>query len=128
MSDLRYAVRMLRKRPGFVAIAVLTLALGIGANTTICNVVYAILVNPLPYPEADRLVSVWHRYEQRNRAFAHMTAISGASSNLSGFGEPERLQGTAATAGFSRPLASTRRRDVASRRRRISRGLTVLSS
>jgi putative ABC transport system permease protein len=118
MSDLRYAVRMLRKRPGFVAIAVLTLALGIGGNTTIFSVVDAILLNPLPYPEADRLVSVWHRYpgvnllqaavsvpgfldyEQRNRGFAHMTAISGASFNLSGFGEPERLQGTAATAGF----------------------------
>ncbi|HZN00180.1 MAG TPA: hypothetical protein VFB70_12340, partial [Pyrinomonadaceae bacterium] len=58
-KDLRYAVRSLLKRPGFAAITVLTLALGIGANTAIFSVIYSVLIKPLPFYRADRIVLLW---------------------------------------------------------------------
>jgi putative ABC transport system permease protein len=123
--DVRYACRTLRKTPGFVAAAVATIALGIGANTAIFSVVYAVLLKPLPYFQPDQIYNVevvvperrsqfaslpvtvqaYLEWRKANTAFAAMSALRPWECNLVGDGEPERLGGARVSANFFSFLA-----------------------
>ena len=118
MQDLRYALRTLRKQPVFTLVAVLTLTLGIGANTAIFSLLYQTLLRPLPYPSADRLVFIWNSYkginldqasvsipdylDRRTQAPAveDATLITGGTANLNEGGNPEQLRALAVTPSF----------------------------
>jgi putative ABC transport system permease protein len=123
LQDLRYGARMLLKNPSFTVVAVITLALGIGANTAIFSVVNAVLLQPLPFTEPDRLVWVWGNirnggnrasvspldyldYRAQNTTFEQFAATFSvpASFNLTGSGDPERLEGAVATGNFFQAL------------------------
>lgn len=121
LKDLRFGVRTLLKNPGFTTVAVITLALGIGANTAMFSVLYTYLFRTLPYPEPDRIVRVFRTsthsqtwshsaanfldLRERNDVFTHMVAFTGASPHLSEPGEPaERLRGMMVTGDFSPAL------------------------
>jgi putative ABC transport system permease protein len=115
MQDLRFSVRQMGKRPGFAALVVITMALGIGANAAIFSVLDAVLLKPLPYSHPEQLVKVWSRftgiglpndqnwvsapefrdYQQLNHSFTEMAALSSGSFNLGVKGSPQRIVGTA---------------------------------
>ncbi len=108
-QDVRYGMRMLFKNPGFAAIAILTLALGIGANTALFSVVNGVLLNPLPFPEPDQLYAVYYTtqafghssisypnfldWQKQNHSFSALGGFRSEDLNLTGSGEPERLHG-----------------------------------
>lgn len=125
LHDIRFAFRMLLKRPGFTLIVVLTLALGIGANTTIFSAIDAVLLNPLPYKDPERLMVVWETNKQlgpemwdrnevaignfldwrsRNQVFDQLGSLFYTDMNLSGMGEPERIKSCVVTANLFQVL------------------------
>ncbi len=125
LADARYAIRLLSKRPGFAAVAILTLALGIGATTAIFTVVYAVLLSPLPFRDAERLVSVritgrdaaiyplpdtdFLAWRAQNRTADAVAVFDEASTTITGDGAPERIPSSEVTDRFfdvlgARPL------------------------
>src|SRR6186997_3021037 len=119
MNDLKFAFRQLLKNPGFTAVTVLTLALGIGANTAIFSAVDAVLIRPLPYADAGRLVMIWddntrltgnrkffttppewQEWRRGNTVFTDIAASQPGDASLSNDGEPEQLPARKVSGNF----------------------------
>ena len=118
IQDVRYGLRTLRKRPGFTAVAVITLALGIGANTTTFSTVNAMLLKPFPFPNLDRIVTVWETapkqddnhlspapanfrdWSEQSTQFDQLAAVHGWDANLTGGSLAEHVEGSQVTANF----------------------------
>ncbi len=122
-KDLKFGIRMMMRSPGFTIVALVTIALGIGANTAIFSVVNAVLLRPLPFHDSDKLVVLWEKQEQidqesaslpdfvdwreRNQSFEQMAVARRDNVNLTGGGEPERLLARQVTANFLSTLGVT---------------------
>ena len=115
LKNFRHGLRILRKSPGFTVVAVITLALGIGANTAIFSVVYATLIAPLPYPNPEQLVMVWSKvqdgrnviaaadfldWKRQSSVFQDLNAWTGATFNLATTERPEQIEAQRTTPGF----------------------------
>jgi predicted permease len=119
LQDCRYALRMLARSPGFTLIAVLALALGIGANSAIFSIVNAVILKPLPYEKPEQLVQLWMRFTnigipndqnwvsapefvdlQKNQSLSHLAAISSDSLNINISGTPERIESAVVSTSF----------------------------
>ena len=118
IKDLAYGIRSLLKHPGFTAIAIVTLALGIGANTAMFSVINGVLLRPLPYQQPERIVTIWEESPERgmeqlpvsfanlqewvsqNNSFDQIAAYTFANLNLTGNGEPARLLAVRASANL----------------------------
>src|ERR687890_179078 len=122
-KDVQYAARVLLKSPGFTAVAVIAIALGVGANTAIFSVVNAVLLKPLAYKDPQQLVLIQHNYKKLDlkatvaaagyayyrdnaKSFSEVAAFNGFSANLTGEGEPERLAGMYVTANIFNALGA----------------------
>lgn len=119
-KDLRYSVRALAGKPGFAAVAIATLALGIGVNTALFSIVNGVLLQPLPFPQSERLVTLYEQratfshasisypnyldWQRESRCFAEMAAFRGQDFTLLTGGRGERLRGEMVSAGFFRTL------------------------
>src|SRR5579872_963690 len=128
LYDLRYSLRTLRRDAWFTTVALVTLAIGIGANTAVFSVLNSVLLNPLPYPNADELVSVWHAapgaaglgsvsgdlrlsssmfftYSEQNRTFQSMGVWTAGTMTVTGVGEPEEVRTVFVSDGALQALA-----------------------
>ncbi len=121
-QDLRYGWRSLLRNPGFAIVAIVTLAIGIGANVTIFSVVNGVLLKPLPFPESRRLVTIWETdsernivrgtaspaefldWQEMNHSFENLAAWRGLYYTITGSGDPERVWGSEVSGNFFRML------------------------
>src|SRR5262247_3739560 len=114
-QNFMYALRVLKNKPGFTAVVILTLALGIGSTTAIFSVVYATLFESMPYPKPEQLMMVWTmapdgrngtsvgdflEWQRRSKSFQYLEAWGGGSYNISTADRPEQVLGTTYTPGF----------------------------
>jgi predicted permease len=123
LQDVRFGLRMLRKNPGFTSVAVITLAIGIGATTAIFGVVNGVLIKPLPYPNPDELVAVWHvargmdfggrlpvspamyfTYRKESQTFQEFGLYSPGGASVTGLGQPEQVRAVEVTYGTLQAL------------------------
>ena len=147
-QDLRFGLRLMLKRPGFTAVVVIVLALGIGANAAIFSVVNAVLLRPLKYPDSDRVMTVWEDHTRREgparewtsptgfqdwrdqgSVFEYVAAVNNWGPTLTGAGEPEVLSGgSVSSQSAGQRSGATSHNGASTKRRCAKRGWGIVSS